>query len=96
MFSAAWVDNKGPQRVLRFALHAFTRPLRYKGLVLFIDATFEGTLKGFYQVLILSVMDNATNMCTPIFFCPMTTKSKQAYSITWMNILSCVGELKFI
>ena len=67
MFSAAWVDNKGPQRVLGFALHALTRLLRYKGLVLFIDATFNGALKGFYQVLILSVMVDATNMCTPIF-----------------------------
>ena len=91
MFSAAWVDEKGPQRVLGFALHALTRLLRYKGLVLFIDATFDGAPKDFYQVLILSVMDHATNMCTPIFFCPMTTKSKQAYNITWMNILSCIG-----
>ena len=92
MLSAAWVDDKGPQRVLGFALHALT----CKGLVLFTDATFDGAPKGFYQVLILSVMDDATNMCTPIFFCHMTTKSEQAYSITWINILSCVGELKLI
>ena len=43
MFSAAWVDNKNPQRVLGFALHALTRLLRYKGLVLFIDATILST-----------------------------------------------------
>ena len=67
MFSAAWVDEKGPQRVLGFALHALTRLLKYKGLVLFVDATFDGAPKGFYQVLIFSVMDDATNMCTPIF-----------------------------
>ena len=74
MFSAAWVDNKGLQRALSFALHVLTKLVRYKGLVLFIDATSDGAPKGFYQVLILSVMDDATNMCTPIFFCPMTTK----------------------
>ena len=68
MFSSAWVDDKGPERVLGFALPALTRLLGYMGLVLFIDATFDGAPKGFYQVLILSVMDNATNMCTPIFF----------------------------
>ncbi len=74
MLSAARVDDKGPQRVLGFALHALARLLRYKGLVLFIDATFNGAAKVFFQVLILSVMDNATNTCTPIIFCPMTTK----------------------
>ena len=68
MFSAAWADGKSPQRVLGFALHALTRLLRYKGLVLFIDAIFDEAPKGFYQVLILSVMDDATYMCTPIFF----------------------------
>ena len=94
MFTAAWLDDKGPQRVLGFALHTLTRLLRYKGLILFIDVTFDGAPKGFYQVLIVSVMDEAMNMCTPVFLCPMTTKRKQAYSITWMNILSCVSELK--
>ncbi len=47
-FSSAWVDHKGSQRVLGFALHALTKLLRYKGLVLFIDATFDGAPKGFY------------------------------------------------
>ncbi len=94
MFSSVWVDNKGPQRVLGFALPALTRLLRYKGLVLFVDATFDGAPKGFYQSLILSVMDDVTNMCTLIFFCPMTTKSKQAYNITWMNIPSRIGEFQ--
>ncbi len=68
MFSEAWVDDKGPQRVLGFALHPLIRLLRCKGLVIFIDAIFDEALKGFYQVLILSVMDDATYMCTPIFF----------------------------
>ncbi len=49
MFSAAWVDEKGPQRVLGFALHTMTQLLRYKGLVLFIDATFDGPPKVFIR-----------------------------------------------
>ena len=78
MFSAAWIDDKGPQRALGSALYVLKRLLQYKELLLFIDATFDGAPKGYYQVLILSVIEDATNMCTPIFFCPMTTKSKQA------------------
>ena len=91
MFSAAWVDEKGPQRVLGFALHALTRLLRYKGLVLFIDATFDGAPKGFYQVLILSVMDDATNIA-PRYFLSYDYKKRTGLQFTWMNILSCIGE----
>ena len=39
--SLGWQQR--PQRVLGFALHALTRLLRYKGLVLFIDATILST-----------------------------------------------------
>jgi hypothetical protein len=70
----------------------FIKLLKYKTLVLHIDATFQGAPTGFYQVLILSVMDQGTYMNTPVFFCPMTTKTEEAYHIMWMHIISCAGE----
>ena len=92
MFSAMWVDDKGTQRVVGFAEPQLMKLLKYKKINIHIDATFRGTPKGFYQVLIVSVMDNATNMHTPIFYCPMTTKTEEAYNITLMHIRSCVGK----
>lgn len=49
MFSTAWVDDKGPQSTLGFVFRGLTRLLQYKGLVLIIDATFEGAPKVFFH-----------------------------------------------
>ena len=92
MFSLYWCDEDGPQRILGSVLPSLVKLLRYKKLFLHIDATFHWAPRGFYQVLIVSVMDNATNMHTPIFYCPMTTKTEEAYNITLMHIRSCVGK----
>lgn len=40
-------------------------------------------------------MDHASSLHTPIFYCPMTRKSEEAYNLLWGNIVSIVGELHF-
>ena len=52
MFSVMWIDDKGPYRVLGFGGDEMIKLLRYKKLVLHIDATFRGAsaLSGFYHV----------------------------------------------
>ena len=66
--------------------------LWYKKLFLHIDATFDGAPRGFYQVVIFSVMDHASSLHMSIFYCPMTKKSEEAYNLLWGNIVSIVGE----
>ena len=92
MFSIFWSDEDGPQRILGFSLNPLIKLLKYKKLFLHVDATFDGAPRGFYQVVIFSVIDNATSMHTPIFFCPMTKKSEEAYNLLWSHIVSIVGE----
>ena len=93
MFSVYWCDEEGPQRILGFALHPLIKLLKYKKLFLHIDATFNGVPRGFYQVLIFSVLDQGTNLHVPIFYCPMTKKSEEAYNLLWMHITTCIGEI---
>ena len=92
MFSLYCCDEDGPQRILGFGLHSLIKLLRYRRLFLHIDATFDGAPRGFYQVLIFSVMDHASGMHTPIFYCPMTKKSEEAYNLLWANIVAAVGK----
>ncbi len=93
MFSVFWSDEDGPQRILGFSLHSLVKLLKYKKLFLHVDATFDSAPRGFYQVVIFSVMDHASSLHTPIFFCPMTKKSEEAYNLLWSHIVSIVGEL---
>ena len=93
MFSVCWCDEEGPQRILGFALHSLIKLLKYKKLFLHIDATFNGTPRGFYQLLIFSVLDQGTNLHAPIFHCLMTKKSEVAYNLLWMHITMCIGEI---
>ena len=75
-------------------MYRFRRSLlRYKKLFLHIDATFDGAPRGFYQVLIFSVLDQGTNVHVPIFYCLMTKKSEDAYNLLWMHITMCIGEI---
>ena len=67
MFSIFWCDDDGPQRILGFSLHSLIKLLKYKKLFLHIDATFDGAPRGFYQVVIFSVIDHASSLHTPIF-----------------------------
>ena len=68
MFSIFWSDEDGPQRILGFSLYSLVKLLKYKKLFLHVDATFDGAPRGFYQVVIFSVIDNASSLHTPIFF----------------------------
>jgi len=95
MFSIYWCDEDGPQRILGFALQSLIKLLKYKRLLLHVDATFDGAPRGFHQVVIFSVMDHASSLHTPIFYCPMTKKSEEAYNLLWAHILSIVGEYVF-
>jgi hypothetical protein len=92
MFSIFWSDEDGPQRILGFSLHPLIKLLKYKKLFLHVDATFDGAPRGFYQVVIFSVMDHASSMHTPVFYCPMTKKTEEAYNLLWSHIVSIVGE----
>ena len=92
MFPLYWCDEDGPLRILGFALPSLVKLLQYKKLFLHVDATFDSAPRGFYQVVIFSVMDHASSLHTPIFYCPMTKKSKEAYNLLWGNIVSIVGE----
>ena len=92
LFLLYWCDDEGPQRILGFGLHSLIKLLRYCRFFLHIDATFDGAPRGFYQVVIFSVMDHASSLHTPIFYCPITKKSKEAYNLLWGNIVSIVGE----
>ncbi len=92
MFSIYWCDDEGPQRILGFALNSLIKLLKYKSLFLHIDAKFNGAPRGFYQVLIFSVLDQGTNLHVPILYCPMTRKSEEAYNLLWMHITTCLGE----
>ena len=96
MFSLYWCDEDMLQRMLGFALPTLVKLLWYKKLFLHIDATFDEAPRGFYQVVIFSVMDHASSLHTPIFYCPMTRKSEEAYNLLWGNIVSIVGELHFL
>ena len=96
LFSLYWCDDEGPQRILGFGLHSLIELLRYRRLFLHVDATFDGAPRGFYQVLIFSVMDHASGMHTPIFYCPMTKKSEEAYNLLWANIVAAVGKQTII
>ena len=93
MFSVYWCDEEGPQRILGFSLHRLIKLLKYKKLFLYIDATFNGAPRGFYQVLLFSVLDQGTNLHVPIFYCPMTKKSEEAYNLLWIHITNCIGEI---
>ncbi len=95
MFSLYWCDEDGPQRILGFALHSLVKLLRYKKLVLHIDATFDGAPRGFYQVVIFSVMDHASNLHSPIFYFPMTKKTEEAYNLLLGNIVAIVGKWRY-
>ncbi len=92
MFSAYCCDDEGPQRILGFAVHSLIKLLQYKKLFLHIDATFEGAPRGFYQVVIFSVVAQGTGLHTPVFYSPMTKKSEEAYGFLWMNITTCMGK----
>ena len=92
MFSIFWSDEDGPQRILGFSLYSLIKLLKYKKLFLHIDATFDGAPRGFYQVVIFSIIDHASSLHTPIFYCPMTKKSEEAYNLLWSHIVSIVGE----
>ena len=96
MFLLYSCDEDGPQRILGFALHSLVKLLKYKRLFLHIDATFDGAPRGFYQVVIFSVMDHASSLHIPIFYCPMTRKSEEAYNLLWGQIVSIVGESIFL
>ena len=93
LFSIYWCDEEGPQRILGFALHSLIKLLKYKKLFLHIDATFNGAPRGFYQVLIISVLDQGTNLHVSILYCPMTKKSEEAYNLLWTHITTCIGEI---
>ena len=92
MFSIFWCDDDGLQRILGFSLHLLIKLLKYKKLFLHVDATFDGAPRGFYQVVIFSVIDHASSLHTPMFYCPMTKKSEEAYNLLWSHIVSIVGE----
>ena len=68
MFSVYGCDEEGPQRILGFALHPLIKLLKYKKLFLHIDATFNSASRGFYQVLIFSVLDQGTNLHVPVLY----------------------------
>ena len=96
MFLLYWCDEDGPLRILGFALHSLVKLLKYKRLFLHIDATFDGAPRGFHQVVIFSVMDHASSLHIPIFYCPMTRKSEEAYNLLWGQIVSIIGESIFL
>ena len=75
-----------------FGLHSLIKLLCYRRLFFHIDATFDGAPRGFYQVVIFSVTDDASGMHMPIFYCTMTKKSEEAYNLLWENIVAAVGE----
>ena len=77
MFSLYWCDEDHLQRILGFGLHSLIKLLRYRRLFLHMNATFDGAPRGFYQVLIFSVMDHASGMHTPISYCPMTENQRK-------------------
>ncbi len=91
MFSIHWCDDEGPQRIMGFALNSLIKLLEYKK-ILHIDATFQGAPRGFYRVVIFSVMDQGTNLHIPVFYFPMTKKSEEAYNLFWINITTCISE----
>jgi len=68
MFSIFWSNEDGPQQILGFSLYSLVKLLKYKKLFLHVDATFDGAPRGFYQVVIFSVIDHASSLHTPIFF----------------------------
>ena len=96
MFSLYWCDKDGPQWILGFALPSLIKLLEYKKLFLHIDATLDGAPPGFHQDIIFSVLDHTSSLHTPIFYCPMTKKSEEAYNLLWGNIYSIVGESRFV
>jgi len=96
MFSIYWGDEDGPQRILGFALESLIKLLKYKKLFLHVDATFDVAPRGFHQVVIFLVMDHASSLHTPIFYCPMTKMSEEAYNLLWAHIVSIVGEYIFV
>ena len=67
MFSIFWSDEDGPQRILGFSLYSLVKLLKCKKLFLHVDATFDGAPRGFYQVVIFSVIDHASSLHMPIF-----------------------------
>ena len=87
MFSIHWCDEDGLQRILGYALQSLIKLLKYKILFLHVDAMFDGAPRGFHQVVIFSVMDHASSLHTPIFYCPMTKMSEEAYNLLWAHIV---------
>lgn len=67
MFLAYGCDNDGPQRVLGFALQFLMKIFRYKKSFLYIDRTLCGVPQGFYQVVIVSIMDQASGLHISFF-----------------------------
>ena len=91
MFSLYWCDEDGLQRILGFGLHSLIKLLRYQRMFLHIDATFDGAPRGLYQMLIFSVMDQASGMHTPIFYCPMTKKIRGSIQPAVDEYCGCCG-----
>jgi len=95
MFSAMLVDDKGLQQVPRVAAHSTFTRLKYKMLLLHIYVSFRGAPAGFYQVLILPVMDKGINMNTLIFH-PVMSETVDACNIMGMHVSTCIDKYKKI
>lgn len=95
-FNVVWTDEKGKQRVLGFGDPELFHLMKYADLEVHWDGTFKEAPAGFYQTLILSIIDGGSGMHVPIFYVLMSTKTESAYDIVFHQIKITIGKHIFI
>ena len=90
-FNHVYADKKGKQRLMGFSRSKVLGLLKNNGLNMHVDCTFDVTPPGFAQTLILSIRDAQSELHCPVFIVLMTTKTYQAYSITFFLINISIG-----
>ena len=63
-------------------------------LDVFIDGTFDMTPNPFYQVLIVMVYCQQTDLYVPVMYCLMTHKADELYNRVLAELLKCAQKVK--
>ena len=90
--NVAYSDDNGPQRSIHFGLRENFIKLKKDRIQWHIDATFDCVPLGFYQLLIISIFEEETNMFLPSYYVLMTSKSLRSYILVLNTLNSIIGQ----
>jgi hypothetical protein len=80
------------QRLIGWAHPRLLQLLRYPGVQLFVDGTFQSVPRSFHQCVVVKVHDAASRVFIPVFYTLTTNRTATAYARMFRCIADAMGQ----